>query len=314
VRTVYGCFDDPEASEDLSRPVASAYDVAMVGNVAELDRYRSWGVKSVHWWPLGFRAEDFDPTLDEARIRSSARDVDVALLCERVTRYRRARVDRFALAFPDGVYRGQGWPQGFLAESERVPLLQRTRVGINIHNSTGPINFRTFYLPANGVMQICDNKSHLASVFALGEEVVGYDTIDEAIDLCRFYLAHEQERQEIAIAGWKRTMRDYNEVAVFRRVFTAIESLEAGDATRVCAPDIGAVRLALSAHATRTRARRVLHAAVAPISVTTKALVRASRSTARNALKLLDDRRARTEHPRASATRTAGADSGATNA
>ncbi len=64
--------------------------------------------------------------------------------------------------------------------------MQRTRVGINIHNSTGPINFRTFYLPANGVLQICDNKSHLGRIFELGREVVGYQEIAEAIELCRY--------------------------------------------------------------------------------------------------------------------------------
>lgn len=221
---VYGCFDDPESSEVLSRPVAAAYDLAMVGNVAELDTYRSWGVEEVRFWPLGFRAGDYDPKLTRQQILSGERDCDVALTCERLTPWRRERVDKFAAAFPQGQYYGKGWPNGFLPESERIPLYQRSKIGINIHNSTGPINFRTFIMPANGVLQLCDNKSHLGQVYA-PTEAVGFDTIDEAIDLCAYYLNHDRERREIAAAGWERALRDYNEVAVFKLMTGYVEQL-----------------------------------------------------------------------------------------
>ena len=227
--TVYGCFDDPEASERLSKPVAAAFDLAMVGNIAEVDTYRSWGVQNVRWWPLGFREDDCDPSLTEQEILEGQRDVEVALLCERLTRYRKNRLDRFVQAFPNGTYYGKGWSSGFLSESQRITLLQQTRIGINIHNSTGPINFRTFYLPANGVMQICDNKDFLGRIFALETEVIGYDSIDEAIDLTRYYLDHDAERRRIAAAGWKRVINDYNEVICFERVVDAISDLNCGN-------------------------------------------------------------------------------------
>ena len=224
--TVYGCFDDPESSEKLSKPVAAAFDLAMVGNIAEVDTYRSWGVKEVCWWPLGFRYDDYDPSLSEQVILEGHRDIEVSLLCERVTTYRKNRVDQFVQSFPNGAYYGLGWPSGFLPEEHRVPTLQRSRIGINIHNGTGPINFRTFYLPANGVMQICDNKSHLGRVFELGVEVVGYDSIEEAIELTRYYIDNDAERRRIAAAGWRRAISDYNEVACFKRVVDAISEMK----------------------------------------------------------------------------------------
>lgn len=223
--TVYGCFDDPEASEKLSKPVAAAFDLAMIGNIAEIDTYRSWGVKEVRWWPLGFRYDDYDPTLTELEILEGNRDIEVVLLCERVTNYRKNRVDMFVRAFPNGIYHGRGWESGFLPEEQRIPILQRTRIGINIHNSTGPINFRTFYLPANGVMQICDNKLHLGKVFKLGVEAIGYDSIEEAIELTHYYTEHDDERKKIAAAGWKRSISDYNEVACFKRLVDAVNEL-----------------------------------------------------------------------------------------
>ncbi len=281
---VLAFFDDPESSAEYSRHVAIAHDLCLVGNVAEVGTYRNWGARNAIWWPLGFRADDYDASLDSDRIRREPRDVDVALLCERRTHFRRANVDRFALAFPQGVYRGPGWPLGFLPEQDRVPLLQRTRIGFNMHNSTGPINFRTFYLPANGVLQLCDNKQHLAKVFELDKEVVGYDTVTEAIDLCRYYLDHDRERGEIAAAGWKRTVTDYNEVAVFRRLVEAVQPL---------IPPVrrveGTPTVYLQRHRARTATRRVAHAGAAPVTVPVRTGLRILRGVYRRLLRIRDD-------------------------
>jgi hypothetical protein len=67
-------------------------------------------------------------------------------------------------------------------------------------------------------MQVCDNKHHLGKIFLMGEEVLGYDTIDEAIDITRYYLDHEYERRIIAANGFKRVIADYNEIACFKRM------------------------------------------------------------------------------------------------
>lgn len=253
---VFGCFDDPESSDDLSKPAAWAYDLSLVGNAAEVDRYREWGVKDARFWPLGFMNHDYDPMLTKERILTGTRDVDVTLLCERVNNWRRERLDRFSAAFPAGRYHGAGWPAGFLAESERIPLYQRTKIGPNFHNSTGPINFRTFALPANGVMLLCDNKAHLSKVYKPGIEAVGFDTWEEAIELCRYYLAHDEERRRIAAAGWERATRDYNEVAVFRLLEKYV--LEAGY-PKPAAPLPKPPVIVLRNQVRKTLARRLFH-------------------------------------------------------
>lgn len=260
--TVFSCFDDPEASDQLSKPAAAAYDLAMVGNVAEVERYREWDAREVHWWPLGFRVDDYNPLLTQEDIRAGEREIPVALLCERTAPYRRQRLDKFTAKFPEGKYYGRGWPDGFLPEAERVPLLQKTKIGINIHNSTGPVNFRTYYLPANGVLQICDNKGHLARIFDVGKEVVGYDSIEEAIELCAYYLNHDEERKAIAVAGWKRTIRDYNEVACFRRVVGILENRQN---MNPCEPKrVDAI--SLQRHRKRTTPRRVGYGLLLPLT------------------------------------------------
>ena len=216
ITKVYSCFDDPESSEDLSKPVAKYYDLCLVGNIAEVETYKQWGVKNVAFWPLGFFEDDCDLTITEKQILSSERDIDITLLCERKSQWRKERLDKFSKSCPNGTYYGRGWPNGFLDENEKKTLYRRTKIGPNFHNSTGPINFRTYALPANGVMLLCDNKSHLAKLYKLGKEAIGFDTVEEAIELSKYYLKHDDERKRIAVAGWKRARKDYNEISSFK--------------------------------------------------------------------------------------------------
>jgi spore maturation protein CgeB len=280
-------YDDPFSME-FSKPVAAAHDICLIGNRAEVEGYRPFGVKHLHWVPAGFLADDYDPSLTEEQILSGERSVDVTLLCERVNAHRRAKVDRFALAFPQGVYRGLGWPQGFLPEAERIPLLQRTKIGINIHNWTGPSNYRTYYLPANGVMQICDSKSYLGEIFELGKEVIGYDTIDEAIELSRYYLAHEEERRVIAAAGWRRALRDYNEVAAFEVTIRAVDEFLASKDQRTSVP-AQVIATNLARHRQTTRDRRIAHTTALPLTWPLREGLRVTRGVFRRVLRYWDN-------------------------
>jgi spore maturation protein CgeB len=223
VFTVFQCFDDPESSDSLSKPVAAAYDLCLVGNIAEVETYRSWGVKHAEWVPLGLQPTIYDPSLTFEDILNGERDIDLFMMIDRTAPWRKERVDKLALAFPEANFYGKGWPRGYLSNDKELEYLRRAKIGPNIHNSTGPINYRTFYLPANGVMQICDNKSHLGKIYQLDKEVVGFDTIEECIDQCRYYLVHDEERRLIAANGWKRAVTDYSEKAVFDGVIKNID-------------------------------------------------------------------------------------------
>ena len=67
VFTIFTCGDDPESSEVLSKPVASAFDFAFTYNIACVDMYKSWGCKNVGWL-LYQLIELADPTLTEQSI------------------------------------------------------------------------------------------------------------------------------------------------------------------------------------------------------------------------------------------------------
>lgn len=217
VFTVFQCFDDPESSDNLSRPAAYAYDLCLVGNPAEVATYKSWGIKNAEWSPMGLLPGYYDPNISEEELFSSPRDIDFFLIGDRLSPHRKDRIDYLYKHFPNSHFYGRGWPRGMLPLGDEKKYLRRSKIGPNIHNSTGPVNFRLFTLPANGVLQVCDNKKYLGQVYEINKEVVGFDSIEECVDLCNYYLAHEEERLEIAIAGWKRTLKDYTETAIFSR-------------------------------------------------------------------------------------------------
>jgi len=264
VFTVFQCFDDPENSHNLSRPVAAAYDLCLVGNIAEVETYRKWGVKRAEWVPLGLRPNIYDPTITFDEILTGERDIDLFMMLDRTAPWRKERVEKLAKAFPDGHFYGKGWPRGFLPNNSELEFLKRTKVGPNIHNSTGPINYRTFYLPANGVMQICDNKTHLGKIYELGKEVIGFDTVEECIELCHYYLKHDDERRLIAANGWKRVTEDYNDITIFKRNMKIIgeEFYSKQHAKKTTIPVTTTISNMRKKH---TAKKRMIYHAIAPI-------------------------------------------------
>jgi len=219
------CFDDPESSKYLSKPVAKYFDASFVGNIASLTQYRSWGCKNVFFRPFGFSSLDIHNTVDEAFIKGVRKNIDVLFLGERVSPWRKERLDYLVKNTNNLYAAGRGWDKGYINSSELPALYRETRIGINIHNSTGPINLRTFTLPANGIMQICDNKYFLGHIFELDKEVVGYCDIEEVPELLKFYLSNDKLRQKIAFNGWKRAVSEYDEVKVWEKQMIQIAHL-----------------------------------------------------------------------------------------
>ena len=223
------CADDPENSEHLSRPIAAHFDHCFVVNAAHVTDYATWGAKSASWIPPVLRPERVDLRQTSRRILYGPRDLDIVLCCDRSFGIgdRAARAERLVEAFPEAHVRGRGWPLGPATQSEVVGLYTRSKIGWNLHHSTGPCNTRLLELPANGVLQICDNQKFLGPIFELDREIVGFDTIEDCIDKTRHYLAHDDERRRIAAAGRERAMRDYTEERMWDRVAAKAHELTA---------------------------------------------------------------------------------------
>lgn len=239
IYTVFCSGDDPDASEFCSRPYVSSYDHCFAWGVrfdeksSVTQKFLEWGAKRADWWPYGVRPDVYDPSLTEDQIRRQDRRIPLIYIGSAWAKEDRliAIRKRFGLRFKAYGSWGKLFPlkHGMWVRPISVDQLARpyrnAQIGINIHLTFGPCNMRLFELPANGVMQICDCSDGLGHVFEVGKEVVAYGSIEEAIEKIEHYLAHEEERMEIAVNGFRRVMRNYTRLKTFER---AAEKIKAG--------------------------------------------------------------------------------------
>lgn len=199
------------------------------------------GAKRADFLPLGSFDALCDITKTESNILAHERDIDVIfigalhlnkmplLAAVKKAFGRRMRFHGLANTkknvYFNLKYGFPGWVTS-VPFSQYVPLYQRAKIGINVHNrgdyTVG--GYRLFDLPANGVMQISDGGQFLDQFFSVGEEVVSYKDADELIDKVKYYLSHDEERERIALNGFRRVRRDYGISTLLRKAVDIIAS------------------------------------------------------------------------------------------
>ncbi|MCK4352483.1 glycosyltransferase [candidate division WOR-3 bacterium] len=70
-------------------------------------------------------------------------------------------------------------------------------------------SMRLFEATGVGALLLTDYKDNLKDLFEIGKEVVTYKNAKEAVKKIKYYLEHEDEREKIAKAGQKRTLKDH---------------------------------------------------------------------------------------------------------
>lgn len=100
-------------------------------------------------------------------------------------------------------YRGPAWGR------EMFELLGRSKTVINRHGSiAGPyaVNMRMFESTGSGAALVTERQQNLAEFFVPGEEVLAYDSFDEAARLTAEILADPPRLDRVAAAGRARTL------------------------------------------------------------------------------------------------------------
>jgi hypothetical protein len=91
-------------------------------------------------------------------------------------------------------------------------ILLSSKITINRHIDVAENyanNMRLYESTGCGAMLITDHKENLNELFEVGKEVVVYRSIDELINLIRYYSKNEKERLQIAENGQKRTLSEH---------------------------------------------------------------------------------------------------------
>jgi spore maturation protein CgeB len=237
--------DGPLTAYDRDFAYVHAYDQVLFHSPAYSrdmgmeEKLRYVGAKDARFWPLGVFSRMYDASQTEETILAHERDIDVLFIGSAyrnkmplIAEVKKALGKRCVIrgraswkhnAYYNARYGFPGWMRP-VAFEDYVPLYQRTKIGFNVHNrgdyTVG--SYRLFELPANGVMQISDGGEYLDAFFKVGEEVVRHRR-DDLVDKIRYYLDHDDERKRIALAGYRRVMREDLMIHRLRRAGEMIE-------------------------------------------------------------------------------------------
>jgi spore maturation protein CgeB len=103
-------------------------------------------------------------------------------------------------------YRGEAWG------TEMFRVLRQARIALNRHGQVAAgyaNNMRLFEATGVGTLLVTEAAPNLDDLFEAEREVVTYSSEEELVARIRYYLEHEDERQKVAAAGQRRTLRDH---------------------------------------------------------------------------------------------------------
>ena len=140
---------------------------------------------------------------------------------------------------------GHGWPRGRLDHEQMVRVFSTSRVNLNLSNSGEPPNTlrvrigrllgrgpsgpkppqikgRNFEVPGCHGFLLTERVPHLERYFELDREVGVYDGVDDLIECVAYWLDHEEERAEVADAGYRRVLAEHTYDHHFAEIFAAV--------------------------------------------------------------------------------------------
>jgi len=127
--------------------------------------------------------------------------------------------------------RHQAALHGPVSDEQYVALFSESRISLGFlvlgdtHRTPRPlrqIRLREFEAPMAGAFYLTGWLDEIALHYEIGTEVVCYRSRGELVDLSRYYLANDTERETIRRAGYERARRDHTWRRRFEDLFAEL--------------------------------------------------------------------------------------------
>lgn len=139
---------------------------------------------------------------------------------------------------------GYQWPCGMVSHEQMVTLFNESRINLNMTNSTTwdarylisspralsnrlrspktieQLKARHFEINGCGAFQLSYYVEGLETYYEISKEIAIYVDPDDLLAKVKLYLADDELRESIALAGYKRTLSEHTFADRFEKVFT----------------------------------------------------------------------------------------------
>ncbi len=121
---------------------------------------------------------------------------------------------------------GMGWPAGRVSQREMVKILNQSKVNLNLSNASRTdveqVKGRDFEVPGCGGFLLTRASPEIGRYFDIDREIVCYHDAADLADKIRYYLTHDEEREAIAAAGYRRVLAEHTYAHRFTTLFERI--------------------------------------------------------------------------------------------
>ena len=215
------------------------YDLMVTTKRFEIELYRRYGAKRVHFDQQGFdrRFPPRPPTAEEREMFTA----DIAFFGRCEPHY----VKVLGTVIDTGAQLkiwGPNWPRfarhnawirpyvgGEGVFGEQYPVaLSCARIAIGALSKYIPetVTTRSFEIPASGAMFLAERTRDHLDLYKEGKEAEYFDSLPELAEKLRYYLANEPSRARVAHAGFQRAHDSgYDFGSVLKRIFEQIDGL-----------------------------------------------------------------------------------------
>ncbi|MFH1308705.1 MAG: glycosyltransferase [Patescibacteria group bacterium] len=157
---------------------------------------------------------------------------------------------------------GNGWNNGRVSQEKMIEIFCRSKINLNFADSSVATNWKTiarlfaskknnkiklykpkewvynlnsifsgrkkqikgrnFEIPGGGSFLLTSQVGNLNDYYDIGKEIVTFKNVDELVYKANYFLKNEKEREKIAQAGYKRTLKDHTYEKRFIDIFKTI--------------------------------------------------------------------------------------------
>lgn len=231
--TVNWFADDHWRFEGFTRHLAPAFDLAVTTDPDSLPKYALLADTRVHLSQWACNRYSY------GRVTSELRH-DVTFVGQPHGDRKQTVASLGVAGFPVDCW-GFGWPAGPIEHAEMVEVFASSRINLSLSNSSAvpgliprlrrllhfnpppprppQIKGRNFEVPGCGGFLLTERVPHLERYFELDREVAVFDGVDDLLDKVRYWLGHDEERQQVADAGYRRVLSEHTYDHRFAAIF-----------------------------------------------------------------------------------------------